>query len=185
MNGLYLGIQMICATSSIMPPHQPHHPPHHHDFAPPKAIRTLLAPERLEPLLAPFIPDAADRAFVSRCILEQGPIHHRGANFALLALVAALLERTGGFPDEPPSGKTVAVPLRIPPHLAPRDDGDSEYPLRMPLAPLEAIAPQNSPGFDALVDCLLDGPPHHALANAALVCALGTLLERFPPKDKP
>lgn len=148
-------------------------------------MRTLLSPERLEPLLAAFVPDPADRAFVLRCILDQGPVHHRGANFALLALVSAVLERTGGFPKEPIQGKTVSIPLRIPPHLAPADDGDSEYPLRMPLAPLEAIASKNSPSLASLVDCLVDGPPHHALANAALVCALGTLLERFPPKDNP
>lgn len=180
---------MIYATPSSMPPHRPpphhHHPPHHHDLAPPKVIRSLLSPERIERLLAAFVPNPADRAFVSRCILDQGPVHHRGANFALLALVTALLERTGGLPKEPIHGETVPVPLRIPPHLAPTNDEDSEYPLRLPIAPLEAIAPKNSPGLHALVDCLVDGPPHHALANAALVCALGTLLDRFPQKDKP
>ncbi len=172
-----------------MPHHRPKHD-HHHPRAlvPTSAIRTLLSPERIDPLFAPFIPAPADRAFVSRCILEQGPIHHRGANFALLAIVAALLERTGGIPDKPPAGETVAVPLRLPPHLAPEHDEDNAYPLHMPLAPLEVIAPKGTPAFDALVDCLLDGPPHHALANAALVAALGSLLERFPArseKDKP
>lgn len=170
-----------------MPKHHPkHHPPKHHHAAPvpPTAIRALLSPERLDPLLAAIVPDPADRAFVSRCILEQGPIHHRGASFALLSLVAALLERTGGFPDKLPAGATVAVPLRLPPHLAPERDEDAVYPLQMPLTPLEAIAPRGTPAFDALADCLLDGPPHHALANAALVCALGALLERFPTRPK-
>lgn len=183
-----------------MPPHRPKHhhdphphPHHHHDLAPLTAIRSVLSAARIEPLLEAFVPDAADRAFVLRCILDQGPVHHRGANFALLSLVAALLERTGGYPEKPSSGKTVAVPLRIPPHLAPKHDEDRVYPLHMPLAPLEAIAPKNPAALDALVDCLVDGPPHHALANAALVCALGTLLERFsklthadePSEDKP
>jgi hypothetical protein len=175
-----------------MPPHRPkhHHEHEHHPppLVPTSAIRKLLSPDRLDPLLAPFIPDSADRAFVSRCILEQGPIHHRGANFALLALVATLLERTGGVPDKPPAGETIAVPLRLPPHLAPEHDEDNAYPLHMPLAPLEVVAPKDSPAFSAIVDCLLDGPPHHALANAALVCALGLLLERFPARsqeDKP
>ncbi|HRI67230.1 MAG TPA: hypothetical protein PK156_23465 [Polyangium sp.] len=117
----------------------PHRPKHHHDFVPSTAIRSLLSPGRIEPLLAPFVRDPADRAFVSRCILEQGPVHHRGANFALLSLVAVLLERTGGFPDKPGPGKTVAVPLRIPPHLAPRHEEDNAYPLQMPLTPLEVV----------------------------------------------
>ena len=166
----------------------PHHPKHHHAPTPPRAIRALLAPEKLDPLLAPFVPDPDDRAFVTRCILDEGPIHHRGANFALLSLVAVLLERTGGLPDKPLTGQTLVVPLRLPPHLAPEQHEDRTYPLHMPLAPLEAIAPKDSRALDALADCLLDGPPHHALANAALVCALGVLLERFPvrvPEGKP
>lgn len=162
----------------------PHHHKHHHAPAPPKAIRALLTPEKLDPVLVPFVPDPADRAFVTRCILDEGPIHHRGANFALLSLVAVLLERTGGVPDKPTSGESVAVPLRLPRHLAPDHDEDRTYPLHMPLAPLEAIAPKGSPALDTLADCLLDGPPHHALANAALVCALGALLERFPARPK-
>lgn len=147
-----------------------------------------MSSERLDQLLTPFLPDPADRNFVTRCILEQGPIHHRGANFALLALAATLLERTGGFPASAPSGPTIPVPLRLPPHLAPERDEDKAYPLHMPLAPLEALAPEGTPAFDALVDCLLDGPGHHALANAALVCAFSVLLERFPARsreDKP
>jgi hypothetical protein len=174
-----------------MPPHRPKpdrpmdHPPkqHHAAPAPPTAIRALLSADQLEPLLVPFIPDAADRAFVTRCILEQGPIHHRGASFALLSLLSVLLERTGGVPDKPVSGEAIAVPLRLPPHLAPEHDEDNAYPLRMPLAPLELIAPKGTLAFHAFADCLLDGPPHHALANAAMVCALGALLERFPARS--
>lgn len=170
-----------------MPPH--HHKPHHHPPpVSPTAIRRLLSPEKLEPLLAPFLPDPADRDFVMRCILEQGPIHHRGATFALLALAATLLERTGGFPASAPPGQTIPVPLRLPPHLAPERDDDKAYPLQMPLGPIETLAPRGTAAFDALVDCLLDGPAHHALANAALVCAFSVLLERFPASsqgDKP
>ncbi len=64
--------------------------------------------------------------------------------------------------------------LRLPPHLAPRD-GDHDYPLRMPVAPLERLAPRGSPELDALLDCLLDGPPHHVLANVAMVCMIDAL----------
>ena len=164
-----------------MPPHHPKHappkPPPHAPI-PPTAIRAVLSPERLEPLFRSFLPDDADRAFVMRCILEQGPIHHRGASFALLSLVAELLVRTGGMPDKPVTGQTVAVPLRLPPHLAAERGEDETYPLQMALAPLEILAPQGGAALAALADCLLDGPPHHALANALIVSALGVLLER-------
>ncbi|WP_240807719.1 hypothetical protein [Polyangium spumosum] len=170
-----------------MPPHHPkrHHGPHHHPPPPrpplpPSTIRAFLPPQRLETLLASCIPDPADRAFVARCILEQGPTHHRGASFALLSIVSLLLERTGGIPDKPPAGEAVPVPLRLPPHLAEARGEDQEYPLCMPLAPLQAISGGGAPAVEALVDCLLDGPAHHALANAALVHALGALLERLP-----
>jgi hypothetical protein len=33
-----------------------------------------------------------------------------------------------------------------------------------------------------MIDCLLDGPPHHALANAALVCLIDALLARIEAK---
>lgn len=158
--------------------------PHKNDHISPTTIQRLVSAQQLDPLLAPFLPDPADRDFITRCILEQGPIHHRGASFALLALAATLVERTGGFPTSAPSGQTIPVPLRLPPHLAPERDEDKVYPLHMPLAPLEALAPKGTPAFDALVDCLLDGPAHHALANAALVCAFSVLLERFPSRAR-
>lgn len=165
------------------PPHPKRHPSPPKPPLPPSTVRALLAPQRLESLLGAFIPDAADRAFVARCILEHGPTHHRGASFALLSIAALLLERTGGLPSIPPAGKVVSVPLRLPPHLAEEDNEDQAYPLHMPLAPLEAIVHGDAPAVEALVDCLLDGPPHHALANAALVCALGALLERLPAQS--
>jgi hypothetical protein len=49
----------------------------------------------------------------------------------------------------------------------------------MPTAALERLAPAGSPEMAALIDCLVDGPPHHALANAAMVCLLGALLARL------
>lgn len=156
------------------PPHRPHRP---HGRAPASAITALIRPEAVERLLAPWLPDADERAFVVRCIVGEGPIHHRGASYALLLLLGELLARTDAAPPAP-AGDTTAVPLRLPPHARPHEGDDHHYPLRMPTAPLERLAPKGSPEFTALVDCLLDGPPHHALANAAMVCLLDALLRR-------
>jgi len=173
--------------------HGPHHrhPRHDHGHEPPRrhlpssAIRGLLRPERLDALLAPWVPEEADRAFVVRCILDEGPIHHRGASYALLSLLGLVLER---LPDvEPPAqakieGDSVAVPLRLPPHLEDRRGEDQSFPLRLPLGPLAELAPRGSGELEAIVDCLLDGPPHHTLANAAMVTIIGALLERLPKR---
>src|SRR5690606_9515312 len=75
-------------------------------------------------------------------------------------------------------GPAAPIALRLPPHLR-RGHADENFPLGVPLAALERLAPQGSPAFTALLDCLRDGPPHHALANAAMVCLLGALLERL------
>jgi len=161
-----------------MPP--PHRRPSHRPpgRVPASTVSSLIRPENVERLLEPFVPDAEERAFVVRCMVGEGPIHHRGASYALLLLLGELLERAGGAPGSAGAGETVAVPLRLPPHVARRGDGDDHYPLRMPTAPLERLAPRGSPELAALVDCLLDGPPHHALANAAMVCLVDALLRR-------
>ncbi|NUQ74121.1 MAG: hypothetical protein HUU21_11250 [Polyangiaceae bacterium] len=145
-------------------------------------VAALTRPERLSALLEPFVPDAEDRDFVVRCITREGPVHHRGANFALLGLLGALLDELGARPKAP-KGETVGVPLRLPPHLAHHRDTDTEYPLQMPVAILEKLAPKGSPELDALIDCLLDGPAHHALANAALICLLDAVFAHLGDGD--
>jgi len=172
-----------------MPPPHRHRPHRPLDRAPASAVASLIRPEAVERLLTPWIPDAEERAFVVRCMIGEGPIHHRGASYALLLLLGQLLERVdppGTLEPQPASighdggsaADSTPVPLRLPPHTTPRGDGDHHYPLRMPTAPLERIAPKGSPELAVLVDCLLDGPPHHALANAAMVCLLDALLRR-------
>lgn len=130
-------------------------------------------------LLAPWVPDAEDRAFVVRCMLDEGPAHHRGANYVLLALLGRLVEAIGA--TGPKAGRSPArsVPMRLPPHLAPADDEDGDYPLPLPTAGLAKLAPEGSVAFEAMVDCLTDGPPQHALANAAMVCLVTAALERL------
>jgi hypothetical protein len=139
----------------------------------------------LDAVLAPFVPDARDRTFVVRCIVREGPIHHRGASYALIRLLALAVGATGGAPSGVGAGPSAAVPMRLPPHLGRDADGQHDFPLRMPLAPLERIAPPGSRELAALVDCLLDGPPHHALANATMIALLGALLERLSPEAEP
>ncbi|WP_437730152.1 hypothetical protein [Sorangium sp. So ce1335] len=168
-------------------PHGPHHHgphhhgPHHHGPRhaplPSSVVSALIRPERLDALLAPWMPDAEERAFVVRCIVGEGPVHHRGASYTLVCLLGLLLEELGPSQEGgAPAGESLPVPIRLPPHLARGDDHD--YPLSIPLAPLTRLAPKGSPELAALVDCLTDGPPHHALANAAMICLLDALFTR-------
>lgn len=166
-----------------MPPHDhhgrkgpPRKGPPHHRHVPSSAITGFVDQARIDALLAPWLPDASARAFVVRCILGEGPAHHRGANFVLLALLGLLVERLEAKGATHPTDG-VPVPLRLPPHLA-EDHDDDAYPLTLPTRALERLAPKGSRELEAMIDCLTDGPPQHALANAAMVALLDALLER-------
>jgi hypothetical protein len=134
-------------------------------------IDAAVDPDAVAELLRPFIEDDRDRAFVVRCMLGEGPAHHRGATYALLRMLGEAVRRRGA---RAVGGPTVEVPMNMPPHL--RRGEDAVFPLRMPLAPIAVVAAPGSPASRALADCLTDGPPHHALANAAMVCLLSELL---------
>lgn len=134
---------------------------------------------RVEALLAGAVPDDEDRAFVVRCILGEGPAHHRGANYVLLRLLGMIVERLGGADMETVRARgTTPVPMRVPPHLE-RRGSMMAYPLALPTGPLEELAPAGSADHAAMVQCLSDGPPQHALANAAMVWLLGAALDRL------
>lgn len=122
---------------------------------------------RLDAGLQRLVPDPRDRQFLLRCVLDEGPPHHRLANHALLTLLVELVERIDAV-VVPPVG--VAVPMRVPPHLRSRDA--STFPLAMDLAPLALLGPDPTPWVDAL----LDGPPQHSVANALMVDLLGAAL---------
>jgi hypothetical protein len=141
---------------------------------PSSAITGFIDRDRIDALLAPWVPDAPARAFVVRCMLDEGPAHHRGANYVLLSLLGQLLERAG--PGDPPPGPTAPVPLRVAPYQG-EELGHPEYPLALPLRPLERLA-RTPRDLEAMIDCLTDGPPQHALANAAMVALLDALLAR-------
>lgn len=109
-----------------------------------------------------------------RCLLEVGPAHHRGSNFVLLRMLGLLLARQQAPVRPQRSDEQAPIPLRVPPSIlgAP----EAYYPLGVPLAALERLAPRDSRSFAAMLDCLTDGPPQHALANAAMLCILESLL---------
>ncbi len=171
-----------------MPPHHHHHPPppHRGHHARDRTLERFVDRKRIDRLLAPWVPDADDRAFVLRCLLDEGPAHHRGANWILLALLGELADAASHGPGP---GRQAPVPLRLPPHLRRhrRDDEDEDgasdddertYPLRLPLVPLERLAGKDERAIDAMIDCLTDGPPQHALANAAMLALIDAALRK-------
>lgn len=183
-------------------PHGPGHPPGRGP-ARGSLVERFIEPGRIDALLAPWVPDPSDRAFVVRCLLDEGPAHHRGANWVLLTLLGELAAQRNATPatDAGAVGAEVArggadvaraagadvartgaagpdvasVPLRLPPHLARDRDDETHYPLPMPLAPLRRLAGDDPAALEAMTECLLDGPPQHALANAAMVCFIDAL----------
>ena len=163
--------------------HHPHrHPPHaaaghgRRHLVPASRVLSFVDQARLAEALRPLIPDDADRAFVCRCVVGEGPIHHRGSNYVLLMLLSQLQQQLApGAP--PPQGER--VPMRLPPHLA-EQVVDGNYPLQLPTAALSRLAGGDAAQLRAMVDCLTDGPPQHALANVVVVALAEQLLQRRP-----
>jgi len=154
----------------------PHAPPGRH--VPSSAVSAFIDRSRLDRALSPWVPDAADRAFVVRCLVDEGPAHHRGANYVLLSLLAEL---AGAAPADIANQPSVPVPMRLPPGAAHAGSEQGSFPIRLPTALLERLAPAGSVAQDAMIDCLTDGPPQHALANVATVCLLSALLRPGEP----
>jgi hypothetical protein len=138
---------------------------------------------RIDALLAGALPDDEDRAFVVRCILGEGPAHHRGANYVLLRLLGMIVDRLGATDMTALRARgTSPVAMKVPPHLA-RRGSLMAYPLGLPTAPLETLAPTGTPDHAAMAECLSDGPPQHALANAAMLWLIGAALERLEDRS--
>lgn len=140
---------------------------------PSSAVSAFVDEKRLDALLAPWVPDEASRDFLVRCVVREGPAHHRGANFVILSLLGEVARRLGA---KPTAGASIPAPLRLPPHLEEHVD-EPTGPLGLPEAALERLAAKGSRDFDAMVDCLTDGPPQHAVANVATVNLLEAILE--------
>lgn len=165
-----------------MPRHKPHHgPPHpkhsppHHRHVPSSAVSAFVDPGKLEQQLAPWVTDARAREFLVRCVVEEGPAHHRGANYVLLQLLGEVARRVGAAPS---ASETLPVPMRLPPHLA-DDADDSTWPLGLPAKAVERLAAKGSRDFEAMVDCVTDGPPQHAVANVVMLNLLESILEKL------
>jgi hypothetical protein len=141
----------------------------------PRELDRFVDRGRIDRLIATWVPDASDRAFVLRCLLDEGPAHHRGANWVLLSLLGELLDSEA----RPDVGAEVRpIPMRLPPHLRAQGEGQDAFPLSIPTAPLRRLAGADERAVEAMVDCLTDGPPQHALANAMMVHLLDALLRR-------
>ncbi len=167
-----------------MPPHRHHPPPppppaQRHRHVPPSAISAFIDVDYLQTLLAPWVPEPEDRAFVVRCLVQEGPAHHRGANYVILSLLGEVLARLD--PKITVDQNSAPLPMRLPPHLE-RHHDEANFPLELPLSPLKGLAEENGRHADAMVDCLTDGPPQHAVANVAMVCLLGAILDAIPEK---
>lgn len=135
--------------------------------------------EPIEQLLRHFVPIEADRKYLARCLLESGPSHHRGANFVLLSLLAKVLERLPLSESLQPAiceqANAVPVPMRLPPHLA-ETSPERFYPLCLSPRSLKVLADGNEQSVAAMIDCVVDGPPQHALANALMINVLERIL---------
>jgi hypothetical protein len=140
---------------------------------------TFVDAARIDALLASIVPDGEDRAFVVRCILGEGPVHHRGANYVLLMLLGQLVDKLDATDVSALRARgTTPVPIKVPPHLE-RPQSLMMYPLELPTGPLAQLAAAGSSDQSAMVDCLNDGPPQHALANAAMMWLIGAALARL------
>lgn len=158
--------------------HGRHHKPPHAPIAASKVL-DFVDESRLDALLEPLLPDAADRAFVLRCVVGEGPLHHRGANYILLTLLARAASRASPALARP-AATDVTVPMRLPPYLAESVD-EGTYPLLLPTGALLDLAGGDQTLLAAMVDCLTDGPSQHALANVIMVA----LIERLLPAPQP
>jgi hypothetical protein len=135
-------------------------------------------------MLTRWVPEAEDRQFIARCLLRSGPAHHRGANFVLLSLLDEVLQR---LPQPAPQirvaipiEQSVPIPLRLPPHMADHTS-DGYFPIQMSLRPLQELAQGDALAVAVMVDCLTDGPPQHALANAVMINVLARILDSLAP----
>ncbi|MBL8604654.1 MAG: hypothetical protein JNK72_22200 [Myxococcales bacterium] len=154
-----------------MPP--PHHerppPPRHH--APGDA---LADDPRLDDALRSLVDDPGARRFVLRCLVGEGPQHHRASNQVLVLLLAELVARLDGARPLDASGPQLAVAMRLPPHLR-GDRDDQRYPISVPRAVLERLS-DDPAAVDAMARAVVDGPPQHAVANVVMLGLLAQCL---------
>jgi hypothetical protein len=125
--------------------------------------------------LAEVVPDARERAFVLRCILEEGPRHHRVASWTLLRLLAAVLAELGDARPTATRGASEPLGMRLPPSVVASSD-DAQFPIGIPTSMVNEVMSRRE--VELALECLRDGPPHHALANAAMAWMIQAIYER-------
>lgn len=152
------------------PPPKPHAP---------DAKRRIADRKRIESALEGLVPDDEDREFIARCIAREGPPHHQAASYAIIAMMASLVERLDAK-RAPQKGPRPA--MKVSPHHEP-DEDEHEFAIRLPRRAIERIEPDPKRA-DALVEALLDGPTHHALANVAMVALLDAAIARLEEDDQ-
>jgi hypothetical protein len=146
---------------------------------PAKKKSKLVDRARVEHALRGLVADDDDRAFVARCIAREGPPHHQGASYAILALLRLVADRVGATPERKPGPRPS---MRVPPHHAASED-EREFAIALPDGAIERIEPDPKRAR-ALAECLLDGPTHHALANVAMVALLDAILDRIEQDER-
>lgn len=155
------------------PRHSLHHPrPARRPAVPASRALAFIDAERLDKALSALVPDEGDRAFIVRCLISEGPIHHRGANFVLISLLAQAL----GDIKTRVTKSGMPVSMRLPPHLEDTVE-DGNYPIDLPTRALRELAGGDETLLEVMADCLTDGPPQHALANVVMVSLLEHLLD--------
>lgn len=139
----------------------------------------------IDAALSGIVPDARDRAFVLRCVLEEGPRHHRVASWALLRMLAVVLAELGGPDPTTGSGPSEPLGMRLPPNVVSSSD-DTSFPIGIPTGMIRAFFDESEAAL--ALECLSDGPPHHLLANATMAWMLEAIYERaksHPPPSRP
>ncbi|MBE2252727.1 MAG: hypothetical protein IAE78_24565 [Myxococcus sp.] len=157
--------------------HHPHGPPHKRHAS--SAVTAFIDADALGEALTPWLPAAADREFVLRCVLDEGPAHHRGSNYVLLSLLAKLAQRLGAQAVAPGPQRTFE--MRLPPHLEDEID-ERAWPVGVPEGVFDVVAPGDPRAAEAMTDCLTDGPPQHAVANVLMAQLLASLLAQVPER---
>jgi len=80
-------------------------------------------------------------------------------------MLAALLAEVGGADPDMRDAPAKPVGMRLPPTVASASD-DAEFPIGIPTTMLNELLDERE--AELALDCLRDGPPHHALANAVM-----------------
>ena len=94
-------------------------------------------------------------------------------------MLAEVLDALGGA--DPAIREIAAEPIvmRLPPNVA-AAAAEPEFPITIPTQTLNAVL--TSEEAKLALECLRDGPPHHALANATMAWMIEAIFQRLTPR---